>query len=103
MNKRVNIVTLMMIASLCLSPLAMADENDDIPTNAQNTGYHDSLVAALSHANLVSTLQGDGPFTVYLLLVLKVLMTFYFGMLTWMIFLYLLIFVFSITTKDMLI
>ena len=65
MNKRVNIVTLMMIASLCLSPLAMADENDDIPTNAQNTGYHDSLVAALSHANLVSTLQGDGPFTVF--------------------------------------
>ncbi|MEC8721074.1 MAG: fasciclin domain-containing protein [Candidatus Thermoplasmatota archaeon] len=43
----------------------MADENDDIPTNAQNTGYHDSLVAALSHANLVSTLQGDGPFTVF--------------------------------------
>ena len=65
MNKRVNIVTLMMIASLCLSPLAIADENDDIPTNAQNTGYHDSLVAALSHANLVSTLQGDGPFTVF--------------------------------------
>jgi len=65
MNKRVNIVTLMMIASLCLSPLAIADENDDIPTNAQNTGYHDSLVAALSHADLVSTLQGDGPFTVF--------------------------------------
>ncbi|MEC7142148.1 MAG: fasciclin domain-containing protein [Candidatus Thermoplasmatota archaeon] len=55
----------MMIASLCLSPLAIADENDDIPTNAQNTGYHDSLVAALSHADLVSTLQGDGPFTVF--------------------------------------
>ncbi|MED5375190.1 MAG: fasciclin domain-containing protein [Candidatus Thermoplasmatota archaeon] len=50
---------------MCLSPLAIADENDDIPTNAQNTGYHDSLVAALSHADLVSTLQGDGPFTVF--------------------------------------
>ena len=54
-----------MIASLCLSPSAIADQNEDIPTNAQNTGVHDSLVAALSHANLVSTLQGDGPFTVF--------------------------------------
>ena len=65
MNKRVTIVTMMMIASLCLSPSAIADQNEDIPTNAQNTGVHDSLVAALSHANLVSTLQGDGPFTVF--------------------------------------
>ena len=65
MNKRVTIVTMIMIASLCLSPLAIADENEDIPTNAQNTGVHDSLVAALSHANLVSTLQGDGPYTVF--------------------------------------
>ena len=65
MNKRVTIVTMMMIASLCLSPLAIADENEDIPTNAQNTGVHDSLVAALSHANLVGTLQGEGPFTVF--------------------------------------
>ena len=65
MNKRVTIVTMMMIASLCLTPLAIADQNEDIPTNAQNTGVHDSLVAALSHANLVSTLQGDGPFTVF--------------------------------------
>jgi uncharacterized surface protein with fasciclin (FAS1) repeats len=42
-----------------------ADENDDIPTNASSTGVHDSLVAALTHADLVSTLQGDGPFTVF--------------------------------------
>ena len=46
-------------------PIAMADSNDDIPTNATNTGVHDSLVAALVQADLVSTLQGDGPFTVF--------------------------------------
>ena len=42
-----------------------ADESEDIPTNASNTGIHDSLVAALSHVDLVTTLQGDGPFTVF--------------------------------------
>ena len=42
-----------------------ADKSNDIPTNAAGTGIHDSLVAALSHADLVSTLQGDGPFTVF--------------------------------------
>ena len=46
-------------------PIAMADSNDDIPTNATNTGVHDSLVAALVQADLVATLQGDGPFTVF--------------------------------------
>ena len=55
----------LVIASLLVTPVAVADENDDIPTNAQNTGVHDSLVAALAHADLVSTLQGDGPFTVF--------------------------------------
>ncbi|MDP7373727.1 MAG: fasciclin domain-containing protein, partial [Candidatus Poseidoniaceae archaeon] len=43
----------------------VADDTQDIPTNAQNTGIHDSLVAALSHAELVSALQADGPFTVF--------------------------------------
>ena len=37
----------------------------DIPTVATDTGVHTALVAALSKANLVSTLQGDGPFTVF--------------------------------------
>ena len=37
----------------------------DIVEAAQNTGVHDSLVAALTQANLVTTLQGDGPFTVF--------------------------------------
>ena len=42
-----------------------ADASEDIPTNAAGTGVHDSLVAALTHAGLVATLQGDGPFTVF--------------------------------------
>ena len=46
-------------------PIAMADSNDDIPTNATNTGVHDSLVAALAQVDLVTTLQGQGPFTVF--------------------------------------
>ncbi len=40
---------------------ATAAETDDIPTNAAATGVHDSLVAALAHADLVTTLQGDRP------------------------------------------
>ena len=37
----------------------------DIAAVAMSTGVHDSLVAALVKADLVSTLQGDGPFTVF--------------------------------------
>ena len=37
----------------------------DIPSVAQSTGVHTALVAALTQAGLVSTLQGDGPFTVF--------------------------------------
>ena len=58
----------MLVALLLLSAIPLnvaADENDDIPTNAMSTGEHDSLVAALTHADLVATLQGDGPFTVF--------------------------------------
>ena len=55
MNRSVSVVALLVIASLLVTPVAVADENDDIPTNAQNTGVHDSLVAALAHADLVTT------------------------------------------------
>ena len=65
MNRSVSVIALLVTASLLVTPAVVADENDDIPTNAQNTGVHDSLVAALVHADLVSTLQGDGPFTVF--------------------------------------
>jgi uncharacterized surface protein with fasciclin (FAS1) repeats len=37
----------------------------DIPTVAARTGVHTALVAALTQADLVTTLQGDGPFTVF--------------------------------------
>tara|TARA_B100000035_G_scaffold275841_1_gene253096 strand:- start:1917 stop:5714 length:3798 start_codon:yes stop_codon:yes gene_type:complete len=47
-------------------PLSVhADQSKDIPTNASETGVHNSLVAALQHANLVATLGGPGPFTVF--------------------------------------
>lgn len=61
-------LTLLMIACLSLSTISFsvsADETKDIPANAEATGSHDSLVAALAHAGLVETLQGDGPFTVF--------------------------------------
>ena len=65
MNNRIVTLTMLVIASLLVSPVVVADDTQDIPTNAQNTGSHDSLVAALSHAGLVSALQADGPFTVF--------------------------------------
>ncbi|RJU81663.1 MAG: fasciclin domain-containing protein [Candidatus Poseidoniales archaeon] len=56
-------MTLLLAASLPLN--SSAGPMDDIPTNAAGTGEHDSLVAALTHAGLVATLQGTGPFTVF--------------------------------------
>jgi hypothetical protein len=40
-----------MLSTVSLS--VSADASEDIPTNAQATGDHDSLVAALAHAGLV--------------------------------------------------
>ena len=37
----------------------------DIPATAANTGIHNTLVQAITQAELLSTLQGDGPFTVF--------------------------------------
>ena len=37
----------------------------DIAAVAVSTEVHDVLVDALEQANLVATLQGDGPFTVF--------------------------------------
>ena len=57
-----------LIACLLASSLPFsvtADATDDIPTNAAGTGIHDSLVAALAQADLVTILQGTGPFTVF--------------------------------------
>ena len=58
----------LILASLLISILPLnvaADDTEDIPTNAVATGVHDSLVAALTQADLVTTLQGQGPFTVF--------------------------------------
>ena len=65
MNAKPALAALLLTAMLFASPVVVADDTEDIPTNAQNTGIHDSLVAALLHADLVTALQGDGPFTVF--------------------------------------
>ena len=57
------LIALLMASTLPLP--ASADATQDIPANAAATGVHDSLVAALTHADLVTTLQGAGPFTVF--------------------------------------
>ena len=50
----------------CSVPInASAGPSDDIPTNAQGTGVHNTLVDLLVKADLVTTLQGAGPFTVF--------------------------------------
>jgi uncharacterized surface protein with fasciclin (FAS1) repeats len=65
MHKRNALIALIMTACLMTMPIAMADSSEDIPTNAASTGVHDTLVDALVQANLVTTLEGDGPFTVF--------------------------------------
>lgn len=61
-------IATLILASLLMSTLPLnvsADETEDIPTNAQATGYHATLVDAVIQAGLLETLQGDGPFTVF--------------------------------------
>ena len=57
------LIALLLLTAMPLS--VSADETKDIPTNATETGNHNSLVAALAHAGLVDTLSGVGPFTVF--------------------------------------
>ena len=57
------LVALLMLSAIPLS--VSADETENIPANAAATGIHNSLVAALAHADLVTALEGDGPFTVF--------------------------------------
>ena len=56
-------LALLLAASLPLN--ASADETQDIPTNAAGTGIHDTLVDAVVQADLLATLQGTGPFTLF--------------------------------------
>ena len=68
MNAKPALAALLMTAMLFASPAVIADQRtaqEDIPSNAAGTGIHDSLVAALDRADLVATLSGDGPFTVF--------------------------------------
>lgn len=66
------------VTVLCLGNIAFAQKDDvkmvggaamyptkDIVSNAVNSKDHTTLVAAVKAANLVETLQGDGPFTVF--------------------------------------
>ncbi|MEM9307914.1 MAG: fasciclin domain-containing protein [Pseudomonadota bacterium] len=53
-------------ATLALSACASFSPGEpDIVEVAQSAGSFDTLVAAVSAAGLVETLQGDGPFTVF--------------------------------------
>ena len=45
--------------------LMPTDTPRDIPATAGCTGVHDSLVAAVVQADLLTTLQGEGPFTLF--------------------------------------
>ena len=65
MNKTVAylVLTLLLASSLPLN--VSADATEDIPTNAAGTGIHDTLVDAVVQADLLVTLQGSGPFTLF--------------------------------------
>ncbi|MEK9694585.1 MAG: fasciclin domain-containing protein, partial [Candidatus Poseidoniales archaeon] len=63
--RKISLLVILALMTVMLPPSAVADETKDIPTNASETGIHDSLVAALAHAGLVTALEGDGPFTVF--------------------------------------
>ena len=45
--------------------LMPTDTPRDIPSTAACTGAHNTLVAAVVQADLLSTLEGDGPFTLF--------------------------------------
>ncbi|MFL2981642.1 MAG: fasciclin domain-containing protein [Candidatus Poseidoniaceae archaeon] len=65
MNKVLTFIMMTILVASAMPLNVSADASENIPTNAAGTGVHDSLVAALAHANLVSTLEGTGPFTVF--------------------------------------
>ena len=65
MQRKISTIFVALLLLSALPTIATADETKDIPTNASETGVHNSLVAALTQAGLASTLSGDGPFTVF--------------------------------------
>lgn len=52
-------------AALAVSGCAMTTSEPDIVDVAQSAGSFNTLVAAVGAADLVETLKGDGPFTVF--------------------------------------
>ena len=53
------------VTSALLAPTAFAGDNKDIVDTAVGAGSFETLVAAVQAADLVDTLKGEGPFTVF--------------------------------------
>jgi uncharacterized surface protein with fasciclin (FAS1) repeats len=62
--KRIVFAFLAVCMSVSLA-MAMSEEKQDIVDTAISAGSFDTLVATLEAADLISTLKGDGPFTVF--------------------------------------
>jgi uncharacterized surface protein with fasciclin (FAS1) repeats len=62
--KRIVVAFLAVCLSVSLA-MATSSEKKDIVDTAIDAGTFDTLVAVLEAADLVSTLKGDGPFTVF--------------------------------------
>jgi len=65
MNKTAVYLVLTLLLASAMPFSVHADQSQDIPTNASQTGAHNTLVAALQQVNLDATLSGTGPFTVF--------------------------------------
>lgn len=59
---KASVVAIALAVSGCAT---LAPKNPDIVEVAQSAGSFNTLVAAVSAADLVDTLKGDGPFTVF--------------------------------------
>ena len=65
MNRVLTFIMMTILVASAFPLNATADASDDIPTNAAGTGVHGSLLAALTHVGLNTTLEGTGPFTLF--------------------------------------
>lgn len=68
MFKKLTAILAVVVASLAFTPISYADGHGmkkDIVDVAAENGSFNTLVAAIKAAELVETLKGDGPFTVF--------------------------------------
>ncbi|SIS45165.1 fasciclin domain-containing protein [Neptunomonas antarctica] len=68
MFKKLTAILAVVVASLAFTPISYADSHGmkkDIVDVAAENGSFNTLVAAIKAAELVETLKGDGPFTVF--------------------------------------